>query len=62
VIGRLRNALLTAVGRRATPSEPERPRRPWSKPKPPRGDESDATRRLDAAHRRLKSTIPPPQD
>jgi hypothetical protein len=50
VIGRLRKALSSAFGRGAE-----------EKASPDEGN-SDAGRRIEAAKRRLKKTIPPPED
>jgi hypothetical protein len=49
VIGRLRKALTAALGRADADTTPEH-------------DPSEADRRLEAARRRLKKTIPPRED
>jgi hypothetical protein len=51
VIGGLRRALVALLGGQRQPSSE------------PRADKSEApSQRLDAAHQRLKQTIPPPED
>jgi len=54
VIARLRRALLSAIGRSR--------RQPTLMPREERSRSPEAARRLDAAHTRLKSTIPPPAE
>jgi hypothetical protein len=53
VIARLRRAALTAIGRGPVPPRAQRGRLPA---------DAEASKRIEAARRRLKAAIPPPPD